>query len=201
MPLVMSPEALARSVDEQTTALMAAWPDLIERYRNGTTQEKLAALSLMSRALNTPYLMDRVNDGNCVFAALALVQSATSGNPLTPAPYGAGGRYKAVIAELDKGGYVPISEDASAVEAGALARMRDGDMALLGSEPPLGDGHATALVRLEGKLYVIENQGGATGQHRVSTLSEYVAREKSSDPSVPATRYTVVFPPTTLVRP
>jgi hypothetical protein len=187
----MSADVLDDAVSRQGDALFAAWPALLDRVRNGTTAEKLEGMQLISRALNTTYLRGQASAGNCLYASLALVESVNAGTLVIPRSYAKNGEnglersksYDGVMGQLKSGEHW-TGKDPRAAEAAALRRLGEGEMAVVTVENN-GTGHAATIVKLDGKLHVIENQSSAAqealSRRAPRSLSEWDAafRENS----------------------
>jgi hypothetical protein len=182
-----SPEA----VDAQNRALMAAWPDLLQTARSGSTQERVEALQIMSSALNTPSFRGTVGNGNCLFASMALMESMKTGAPIVPKSYD-GRNYSVVWENLtgkDNAANTWSGNDHRAAEAQALERLGEGEMALLIVRGTRGTGHAVAITKIDGQLFVIDNQ---TSPGSPTSLADYDAEWRSRKGDL---AYRVVFNP------
>lgn len=137
--------------------------------RSASADERLAAMDRISRASNPPERIAGAgpfpNDrGNCAFAALTLLATAATGQPQCALPYlddthFSNGMYR----ELDTWKMPePTFGNASEV-ATAAAALEEGELAMLFSRAWLGEveqsAHATVLVKLEGRVYNVNNQG------------------------------------------
>jgi hypothetical protein len=157
-------ELLAR----QQELLAALYPELLDRIRTGTTQERLDALSLLSRANNTEYLRGGAGDGDCFTSTLTTLWNVETGQSVQPLRY-SDQQWQQLQAALLDGtapeglAYVgrPITGGMSSVQSQATLALGEGQMAHLASYTETGGqttGHSTLVVRLDGQLYVINNQ-------------------------------------------
>jgi hypothetical protein len=187
-----------RAVAEQQAALLKAWPELMSRLGAGhSDKERLEALALMSRAANAAYLTQQTEDGgNCTYSAMATIASIESGRLMEPIPYRRGrslGIAASVGIDMRRLGFPKDLEKApqtgdvlfngraidartgADLAAAAAPNLAEGQLAFLTSVAQSKGGvafgaHATAVVKLGGRLYNVNNQDGPA---QAQTLQEW----------------------------
>ncbi len=171
--------------DQQQAVLFSLAPELLRQIQNGTTQERLAALSLFSNANNSSYLTNgrAPLGGNCFCSTLSTIYSVGTGNLTQPMGY-SDAQYERTINALRTGadpsgvqfnGQI-VSGTMAGLEATARTALTEGQMAYLYSGQT-GSAHATVVVKLEGNLYVINHQGWNPPSQ---TLSQWDAQWRNS---------------------
>lgn len=199
-PMVVLPEAFVKTQRAEYWLRVQEGLDALRRPQSLATKQRL--IREISDDMNVPSIADRaeppvvmdrpVGRGNCGNAAWATMFSLANGRPTCTLPYlddqialwprwkGAFDDYGVTTRELPFG-------DFESLERVLVAELAEGQMAWFGGKANTS-GHATIAIKLEGRLYNVNNQGVdvkiGVPEGTLQPLEEYVAAYRQRKPEV-----------------